>query len=526
MAKRRLSMRKIKEVLRLKWDRKMSNRQIAKSCSISHSTVADYLLRAKLASLSWPLDPELDDTALENLLFPVPQKRVCADHLTPDMEYLYRELKKKSVTLQLLWYEYKQGNPHGYQYSQFCNLYRQWLKKLDLTLRQEHRAGEKVFVDYAGQTVPIVDPQTGEIRDAQVFLAALGASSYTFAEASLAQDLPSWIDAHVHAFKFFQGVPEIIVPDNLKAGVTHPCRYEPDINPTYQDLADHYNTTVIPARSAKPRDKAKVESAVLVAERWILAALRNHTFFSLAELNKAIAEKLKDLNNRKFQKLDATRRQLFENVDRPALKPLPSRPYEYAEWKKARVSIDYHIEIEHHYYSVPYQLVKEQVEVRLTSSTVEVLFKNRRVASHQRSYHRGGFTTLREHMPKAHQKYLDWTPSRIIRWAGKNGPSTKRLVTKVMENKPHPEQGFRSCLGIIRLAKRYSPERLEKACVRALAINGYSYKSVQSILKNGLDQQSRLFEQVEDIYSERHDNIRGNYYYHQKEVAHASSRNC
>jgi transposase len=525
MAKRRLSMRKIKEVLRLKWDRKMSNRQIAKSCSISHSTVADYLLRAKLASLSWPLDPELDDTALENLLFPVPQKRVCADHLTPDMEYLYRELKKKSVTLQLLWYEYKQGNPHGYQYSQFCNLYRQWLKKLDLTLRQEHRAGEKVFVDYAGQTVPIVDPQTGEIRDAQVFLAALGASSYTFAEASLAQDLPSWIDAHVHAFQFFQGVPEIIVPDNLKAGVTHPCRYEPDINPTYQDLADHYNTTVIPARSRKPKDKAKVESAVLMAERWILAALRNHTFFSLAELNKAIAEKLKDLNNRKFQKLDATRRQLFENIDRPALKPLPSRPYEYAEWKKARVNIDYHIEIEHHYYSVPYQLVKEQVEVRLSSSTVEVLFKNRRVASHQRSYHQGGFTTLREHMPKAHQKYLDWTPSRIIRWAGKNGPNTKKLVTRIMENRPHPEQGFRSCLGIIRLAKPYSPERLEKACARALVINGYSYKSVQSILKNGLDQQSCLFDQVEDIYSERHDNIRGNHYYQQKEAADASSRN-
>jgi len=302
--------------------------------------VADYLLRAKLAGLSWPLDPELDDTALENLLFPVSQEKVCAECRIPDMEHLYRELKKKSVTLQLLWYEYKQGNPHGYQYSQFCNLYRQWVKKLDLTLRQEHRAGEKLFVDYAGQTVPIVDPETGEIRDAQVFLAALGASSYTFAEASLSQDSPSWIDAHVHAFKFFQGVPEIIVPDNLKVGVTHPCRYEPDINPTYQDLADHYKTTVIPARSAKPRDKAKVESAVFVAERWILAALRNHTFFSLAELNKAIAEKLDDLNNRKFQKLDATRRQLFENIDKPALKPLPSRPYEYAEWKKARVNID------------------------------------------------------------------------------------------------------------------------------------------------------------------------------------------
>jgi transposase len=265
-----------------------------------------------------------------------------------------------------------------------------------------------------------------------------------------------------------------------------------------------------------------VESAVLVAERWILAALRNHTFFSLAELNKAIAGKLKDLNNRKFQKLDATRKQLFENIDKPALKPLPSCPYEYAEWKKARVNIDYHIEIEHHYYSVPYQLVKEQVEVRLSSSTLEVLFKNRRVASHRRSYQQAGFTTLREHMPKAHQKYLDWTPSRIIRWAGKNGPNTKRLVTRIMENRPHPEQGFRSCLGIIRLAKRYSPERLEKACIRALTINGHSYKSVQSILKNGLDQQPLLFEQSEETQSPDHPNIRGRHYYQGgKEAGHA-----
>ena len=368
-------MRKIKEVLRLKWAHKLSNRKIAKSCFISRSTVADYLLRAKLAGLSWPLDPELDDAAIENRLFPVTDKSVPAESRMPDMDYLYRELKRKSVTMQLVWYEYKQANPDGYQYSQFCNLYRQWVKKLDLTLRQEHRAGEKLFIDYAGQTVSIVDPKTGEITEAQIFLATLGASNYTFVEASLSQDLPSWIKSHVHAFGFFGGVAEILVPDNLKVGVTNPCRYEPDINPTYQDLAEHYGTTVIPARSRKPKDKAKVESAVFVAERWILAALRNHTFFSLNELNRAIAEKLHHLNNRKFQKLNTTRRQLFETIDRPALKSLPSRPYEYAEWKKARVNIDYHIEIDRRYYSVPYQLAREQVDVRLTSSTVEVLFK-------------------------------------------------------------------------------------------------------------------------------------------------------
>ena len=521
MAKRRLSMRKIKEVLRLKWDQKLTNRQIAKSCSISHTTVREYHLRAELAGLSWPLDPKLDDTAIEHLLFPRCRKPGPNKRQMPDMKYLYQELKRKSVTLQLLWYEYKQSNPEGYQYSQFCNRYRQWAKKLDVTLRQEHRAGEKMFVDYAGQTVPIIDPCTGEIRKAHIFIAVLGASSYTYAQASLAEDLPSWIKAHIHAFEFFQGVMEIIVPDNLKAGVTSPCRYEPDINPTYQDLAEHYGTTVIPARSAKPRDKAKVESAVLVAERWILAALRNHTFFSVAELNEAIAQKLPALNNRRFKKLDTSRKRLFDTLDKPALKALPPRRYEYAEWKKARVNIDYHIEIDRHYYSVPYQLVKEQVDVRLTSTTVEVLFKNRRVASHKRNYRQGGFTTLREHMPKSHQRYLDWSPSRIIRWAGHNGPNTKKLITRVLESRPHPEQGFRSCLGIMRLGKRYTPERLEAACARALIIKAFSYKSVESILKSGLDQQVLVFDQTENPPPLTHHNIRGKHYYNQEETAHA-----
>jgi len=303
MAKRRLSMRKIKEILRLKWACQESNRQIPKSCCIAHSTVGEYLFRAERAGLSWPLDTDLDDVALEKLLYP-PEPCPDARPRMPDMAYLHRELKRKSVTLQLLWYEYKESNPEGYQYSQFCNLYWQWTKKLDVTLRQHHRAGEKMFVDYARQTVPIINPSTGEITDAHIFIAALGASSYTFAEATSAENLPSWIQSHIHALEFFQGASEILVPDNLKAAVKSPCRYEPDLNPTYQDMAQHYGTKVIPARSAKPRDKAKVESAVLVAERWILAALRNHPFFSLVELNKAIAEHLAKLNTRRFKKLD------------------------------------------------------------------------------------------------------------------------------------------------------------------------------------------------------------------------------
>jgi len=370
MAGRRLSMRKIKEVLRLKWHHGHSNKQIALSCKISRTTVSEYLNRAEKTGITWPLDTALDDGALEALLFPVKPAIPASKRSMPSMAYLHQELKRKGVTLQLFWYEYKEANPDGYQYSQFCPLYQQWRKKLNVTLRQEHRTGEKLFVDYCGQTVPIIDPVTGEITQAEVFIAALGASSYTFSEATPSQELPFWIRSHVHAFDFFGGVPEILVPDNLKSGVTHPSRYEPDVNPTYQDLAEHYATAVIPARVRRPRDKAKAESAVFVAERWILAALRNHTFFSVAELNRAIAKELVKLNNRKFQKLDTTRRELFESLDRPALKPLPARPYEYATWKKAKVNIDYHVEIDRHFYSVPYQLAREQVDVRITATTV------------------------------------------------------------------------------------------------------------------------------------------------------------
>jgi transposase len=521
MAGRRLSMRKIKEVLRLKWLTGCSERQIAKSCNMARSTVQEYLKRAALAGLTWPMACQLDDTALEDLLYPQNPSLSLSRAPMPRMDYLYRELRRKGVTLQLLWYEYKEKHPDGYQYSFFCELYRNWVKKLDPPLRQKYLAGEKMFVDFAGQTVDIINADTGELCKAHVFIAVLGLSNYTYAEATAGQDLPSWINAHIHAFEYFQGVTQLIVPDNLKAGVTSPCRYEPDINPTYQDLAEHYGTTVIPARPGKPRDKAKVESAVLLAERWILAPMRNHTFFSIGQLNVAIRKQLEELNNRPFKKLNTTRRELYETIDKPALKPLPPQPYEYADWKRARVNIDYHVEVDRHYYSVPYQLVKEQVEVRLTSTTVEVLFKNRRMASHKRSYVPGAYTTLREHMPKSHQRYLEWTPSRIIKWAGHNGPKTQKLVSRILENRPHPEQGFRSALGIMRLANHYSPERVEKACTRALAIRAYSYKSVKSILKNGLDQQPLLFEQAEEAQSPTHYNIRGKHYYGKKEAGHA-----
>lgn len=516
MAKDRLSMRKFKEVLRLKFEHHLTNRNIAKSCAISHVTVGKYLDMAVQAGITWPLPDDPDDGQLEQRLYSNGARQAPDKPAMPPMEYLYKELKKKHVTLQLLWYEYKQGNPDGYQYSYFCELYSRWRKHLDVSLRQEHLAGEKLFIDYAGQTVPIYNPQSGRVEmQAQIFIAALGASNYSFAEATASQTLPDWIKSHIRTLEFLGGVPQILVPDNLKSGVTHPCRYEPDVNLTYLDLARHYGTTVIPARPGKPRDKAKVESAVLVAERWILAALRNHRFFSLAELNRAIREKLVEFNERPLQKLKVSRRHLFETLDKPALRPLPAYPYEYAQWKQATVNIDYHIEVDRHFYSVPHQLRGRKLDVRMTATTVEVFHKNRRVAGHHKSLRPYGHTTLAEHMPKAHQKHLQWTPSRIINWAGQMGPATQRLVTQIMQRRTHPEQGFRSCLGVMRLAKRYTPLRLEAACNRAVAIGSYTYKSVESILKKGLDRQP--IEPVKTNNATVHPNIRGAHYYHSKE---------
>jgi transposase len=506
-------MRKFKEVLRLKHEHQLTNRKIAKSCAISHVTVGKYLELAKQAGVTWPIPDDIDDHQLEQRLYSNAPREASDKPVMPPMEYLFKELKNKHVTLQLLWYEYKQDNPDGYQYSYFCELYQRWRKHLDVTLRQEHLAGEKLFIDYAGQTVPIFNPGTGQVEmEAQIFIATLGASNYSYVEATASQKLPDWIKSHIRTLEFLNGVPHILVPDNLKSGVTHPCRYEPDVNRTYLDLAKHYSTTVIPARPGKPRDKAKVESAVLIVERWILAALRNHRFFSLAELNRAIKEKLVEFNDRPLQRLKVSRRHLFETVDKPALLQLPTHRYEYAQWKQATVSIDYHIEVEKHFYSVPYQLRGKRLDVRITASTVEVFHKSKRVAGHRKSLVPHGHTTLAHHMPKAHQKHLEWSPSRIINWAGRIGPHTQRLVIEIMQRRTHPEQGFRSCLGVMRLAKVYTPQRLESACKRAVSINSYTYKSVESILKKGLDQQPMPPETRNK--ASVHPNLRGADYYY------------
>jgi transposase len=430
----------------------------------------------------------------------------------PDFSEVQRELRRKGVTLQLLWMEYKERFPAGYQYSQYCEHYRRWRRCVDVVMRQEHKAGEKLFVDFAGQKLPIASEETGEVGGAELFVAVLGASSYTYAEATPSQELRYWIGAHVHAFEYFGGAPRIVVSDNLASGVTRAHRYEPDLNRTYEEMAAHYGAVAIPARPGKPRDKAKVEVGVQVAERWLLASLRKLTFFNLAEANAAIRERLEWLNRRPFKKLPGSRASLFADLERPALRPLPARPYEYAVWKLATVNIDYHIEVERHYYSVPYQLARSRVEVRITAATVEVFAHGRRVASHLRSTRAARHTTDAAHMPSSHRRYAEWSPSRLVRWAEQVGPASGELVKAILESRPHPEQGFRSALGIMRLSRRYGPERLEAAAKRALALHARSYRSVESILKSGLDGRP-LPESTPSKKPPTHENIRGSAYY-------------
>jgi transposase len=509
MATERLSMRKTREILRQKWQLGRTHREVAFSVAASAGAVAGTIERATRAGLDWATVAAIDDSELEARLYP---SIAATSRPLPDFAKLHAERRRPGVTLELLHLEYLEQYPNGYRYTQFCERYREWLKSRQLTMRQEHRAGEKLFVDYSGKKPSIVDAKTGERVEVELFVAVLGASNYTYAEATATQRGPDFIASHVRAFEYFGGVATALVPDQLKSGVTHPCRYEPGIQRTYEEMARHYDTTVLPARPAKSRDKAKVEVAVQIAQRWILARLRNQTFFSLDELNERIWELLEELNARMMRVYGCSRRDLFERLDRPALRPLPPERFVFGEWKTARVNIDYHIELDHHYYSVPHALVHEQVDARLTASTIEIFHKSRRVAAHPRSYVRGRHTTIAEHMPLLHQKHLEWTPSRIIHWAQTIGPNTARLVEAILADRPHPEHGYRSCLGILRLGKRYGDARLEAACARAFTVGARSFRQVDAILKNGLD---RVPVEPSEPESPRatHENVRGRDYY-------------
>ena len=511
MPRARLPMRKLREVLRLK-AAGLPSRRIGASLDIGGTTVVDYLGRARRAGVAWPLPADMTDAGLEVLLFPPPVSVPKDQRPLPEWAAIHRELRRKGVTLQLVWEEQRAQHPKSYGYSRFCELYRAWEARLTPTMRQTHVAGERLFVDYAGTTIDIFDAATGEVHACQLFVAALGASSYTYAEATRTQGIADWIGSHTRAFAFFGGVPAMVVSDNLKSGITKACFYEPAVNRAYAEMATHYATAIVPARPYRPRDKAKVEVAVLLATRWIIAKLRNAKFFTLAALNDAIAACLKTLNERVTRHLGASRRALFEEVERSALKPLPTEPFEFATWKECKVGFDYHVEVEKHYYSVPHALLREKAWARITARTVEVFHNGKRVAAHVRSSSNRRHTTLGEHMPASHRRHADWTPERIQRKAGEIGRSTAILVEIILRERTHPEQGFRACLGIIRLAKSYSVDRLEAACAHALEIGARSYRSVVSILQTHRDRNRPA--SATDGPAIAHDNIRGPTYFH------------
>lgn len=498
-------MRKIREVLRLRFEANVSERDIASSLSMARSTVQECLRRAREAELSWPLPLGLDDTLLESRLYPV--EPVPPSFPAPDFAYVHAELKRKGVTRLLLWREYRTQHPEGCEYSAFCHHYRAWRTNQDAVLHQAHPAGDKVFVDYAGATAPVVDPRTGEIREAQVFVAVLGHSSYTYAEATWTQSAADWIGAHVRAFGFFGGSPAAIVPDNLKSGVLKPDRYDPDLNPSYQEFARYYALAILPARVRKPRDKAKVESGVLLVERWILARIRNITFFSLAALNDAVRALVVELNAKPFQKREGSRLSIFVSVEKPTLVPLPETPYEYATWKKAKVHLDYHVEIERRYYSVPYGLIGRTVEVRLTVSTVEIFHRGERIAAHLRSAVRGSFTTMPDHRSPRHRAVVELSHERLLREAEGIGAATAAVIRGQVHARLHPEQTLRRSLGILRLAKDFDPVRLEAACVRALTLGSTSYRTLRALI------QAPPSSVITELCLPPHDNVRGPTYY-------------
>jgi transposase len=517
-------MRRIREVLRLRHECGLQQRLISASVGISKGSVSDYLARAEAVGLTWAQAAVLDEDEVERRLFTQVGRNEPPQRMAIDFEWVHRELRRTGVTLQLLWVEYRDAaarTEHGgkpYQYSQFCDLYADFRSKVEVSMRQVHRAGEKAFLDYSGKKPAVIDRATGEIHDVELFVMVLGASNYTYAEATRTQRTADFVGSTVRALEYFGCAPQILVPDQLRSAVTGPDRYDPEINATYAEMARHYGVAIVPARPRKPKDKAKVEAGVLLAQRWILACLRNRRFFSLEELNDAIAELLERLNARPFQKLDGCRRSAFESIDRPAMKALPASRYEVADWKNARVNIDYHVMYDDRPYSVPHALVSTQVQVRATVSMVEILHKGRRIVAHRRCWGpKGTPTTLEEHRPKSHRDYGAWPPSRVVSWAETIGPSAAALVAHILATYPHPEDGYRKCMALIRTSKKYGTARVDAACARAIAIGSPNRKSVEMILKKGLDRAPVPTANDAPQLLLHHENVRGSEYFDQKE---------
>jgi transposase len=505
-------MRQIHRLMGLHFGSGLGARAIGRELGMSHSTVREYLARIAAAGVTWPLAPDITDTALEQKLFANGGVQAGARrHVEPDWAAVARELKRPGVTLQILWEEYSAAQPDAYSYSRYCQLYREFARRLTPSMRQTHVAGDKAFVDYSGKKVPIHDPRSGEVRHAEIFVAVLGASNLTYAEATWTQTLPDWIGAHVRMFKFWGAVPRLLVPDNLKAGVHKASFYDPEVNRSYGAMAEHYRAGILPARPYRPKDKAKVEAGVRIAQYYILGRLRHLKFFSLAECNAAIAEILPQLNGRVMRRIGMSRQQLFDTIERPAMQNLPEQDYEYAEWKIARVGIDYHVQVGDFFYSVPHKLLREQVDTRLTERTVEIFHRGQRVAAHPRRFGGSRHGTLPEHMPSAHRRYAAWNPERFQIEARAIGPNTEALVRCIMSKRQHPEQGFRTCVGVLRLFRKLDAQRAEEISAYALEIGAMNYPSIASIAERRLERKTARHPDSAPIL---HVNIRGSQYYH------------
>ena len=512
MSNPRIPIAKLRQLLQLE-SSELTTREAARALNLSQGAVWKYRCAVRLAGLTPEQAQVLDDAALERRIWQARESRTPRSVVLPDCAWMHTELKRhKHVTLQLLWEEYHTA--HGalaLRYSAFCDRYRQWLKRLQRSMRQRHFAGEKLFVDYAGSTVPIYGTTCDQMYRASLFVGALGASGYAYAEATRTASLPDWLGSHVRMLSFYGCAPTILVPDNPRVGVTKADRYEPELQRSYEEMAAHFGIAVIPARPFRPRDKPRAELTVLLVCRWILARLRHQRFFSLEELNAAIRPLLNELNDRPFQKLPGSRRSVFDALDRPAMRPLPQTPYIYAEWKRVRAAFDYHVDVDRHYYSVPHALVGQELWARFSAATVEVFHRGQRIASHVRSYQRGAHSTIAEHMPRSHRAHAEWTPVRLIQWGASIGQHTRTVVEHLLKSKPHPEQGYRACLGLLALARQYGQARLEAASALAVKLQSPTRKSVLSILKTGRDQHPTATPEALEL--PEHTNVRGSKYY-------------
>jgi transposase len=515
MPNERISMSKLKQLIGLQTSN-LSVRALSRALGLSVGAVSKYLRAVRAAGVAAAEAETLSEPELERRIFgPMPEGKA-GPLVPPDCAWIHGELKRhRHVTLQLLWEEYVgQHGAAALRRSAFCDHYRRWAKRLKRSMRQRHYAGEKLFVDYAGRTVPIYGRGGEEVFQAHLFVTAMGAGGCAYAEATRTESLPDWLASHVRALEYYGAAPTIFVPDNPKVGVTRADRYEPELQRSYAELAAHYRAVVIPARPYRPKDKSRVELTVLLVCRWVLARLRHQRFFSLEELNAAIRPLLTELNARPFQRLPGSRRSVFEALDLPAMRPLPAIPYVYAEWKEALVAFDYHVDVDRHYYSVPHALVGHSVWARFTVATVEMLFRSERVASHVRSYQRGAHTTLPEHMPKSHRAHAEWSPKRLIQWGESIGASTGSIVEHLLRSKPHPEQGYRACLGLLALGRQYGEPRLESASALALRLSSPTRKSVKSILESGRDLRPQSLTEPLALELPVHGNVRGPGYYH------------